>query len=93
MYVLTDYIGTLAAITTTIASIPQVYQIYKTNITEGLSLMYFIFLSSGIFLWLIYGIMIENNQIIYANLGTFLLLSYIVFKVYKNKKLLKNHFK
>ena len=66
-------IGFIAATCTTISFLPQVLQVIKTKDTKGLSLsMYFTF-TIGIFLWLIYGIMIANFPIIIANIITLIL--------------------
>ncbi len=60
-------IGLVAATCTTIAFFPQILQVYRTKQTRDLSLPTFIFLTTGIFLWLIYGILLESLPIILAN--------------------------
>lgn len=71
-------IGFLAAIFTTIAFVPQAYQVYKTRKTQDLSLGMFLLFTLGVFLWLIYGILLGAFPIIVANLITFLLALYIL---------------
>jgi MtN3 and saliva related transmembrane protein len=75
---LTDLIGTFAAIATTIAFLPQVLHTLKTRDTKGISgSMYSVF-TVGVFLWLIYGILIMSWPIIVANTLTFLLAATIL---------------
>ena len=64
------WIGMAAACCTTIAFIPQVVQILRTGNVDGISLgMYSIF-TTGIALWLVYGILLEDLPIVAANLIT-----------------------
>ena len=65
-------IGLVAAICTTTAFFPQILQVYRTKQTRDLSLPTFIFLTTGIFLWIIYGILLESLPIILANSITFI---------------------
>ncbi|MEA3560980.1 MAG: SemiSWEET transporter [Candidatus Omnitrophota bacterium] len=60
-------IGLFAGILCTIAFLPQVIRIFKTKHTRDLSLATFLILSLGVFLWLIYGILIKQLPIILAN--------------------------
>lgn len=75
-----ELVGYLAACLTTLAFVPQAYKIYKTNQTKDLSLSLFLIFSSGVFLWFIYGIMIDNYPVIIANLITLFLSLYILYK-------------
>jgi len=50
-----ELIGLLAALLTTSAFIPQVYQVWKTKSTKGLSLSTLIIFQTGTLLWFIYG--------------------------------------
>ena len=68
-----EYIGFLAAILTTVAYLPQVIKTWKTKSAGDLSLGLFLILTSGVFCWLVYGILIQNWPILIANLITFLL--------------------
>ena len=66
-------IGTLAGICTTLAFVPQVWQVYKSRSAKDISLgMYAIFIS-GVLMWLVYGVMIQAMPIIIANSVTLLL--------------------
>ncbi|MGZ8271458.1 MAG: SemiSWEET transporter [Methylophilus sp.] len=63
----TDYIGSVAAACTTIAFVPQAIQSYKTRDLSGISLpMYFIF-TTGVAMWLFYGLLKVDWPIIIAN--------------------------
>ena len=71
-------IGLIAATCTTISFFPQILQVYRTKQTRDLSLLTFIALTVGIFLWLIYGLLIKSLPIILANAITFIGCLYIV---------------
>ena len=71
-------IGLVAATCTTIAFFPQILQVYRTKQTRDLSLPTFILLTTGIFLWLIYGILLGNLPIILANSITLIGCLYIL---------------
>ncbi|MFH1380977.1 MAG: SemiSWEET transporter [Candidatus Omnitrophota bacterium] len=77
----TDYItivGLIAAICTTIAFFPQIIMVYRTKQTRDLSLPTFLLLTTGIFLWLLYGILLGNFPIILANAITLIGCLYIL---------------
>jgi len=75
-------IGFIAATITTIAFIPQIIQIWKTKSTKDISLKMYAILCTGVFLWLIYGIMILSWPIIVANAVVLSLsLIIIIFKI------------
>ena len=77
-----EIVGFAAGILTTIAFLPQVIKIWKTKSTKDISLGMFITFTTGIFLWLIYGILINSTPIILANIVTFILsLTILVFKI------------
>ena len=78
-------IGMLAAACTTIALFPQVYKIYRTRKTRDLSLPMYVIFTTGILLWLIYGIMINNLPIIFANAITIVSCVYILAMMVKNR--------
>jgi len=71
------YIGLLAATLTTIAFLPQVIKTWKTRKTEDISLITFSILFIGVFLWLVYGLIIKDLPLIVAN-GTTLILVFII---------------
>lgn len=62
-----NWIGTLAGTFTTIAFIPQVLMTWKTRSAGDISLLMFLFFTSGVLLWFIYGILLHAFPIIVAN--------------------------
>jgi MtN3 and saliva related transmembrane protein len=60
-------IGILAGICTTSAAVPQVIKIIRTRHTADISLIMYVLLSTGIFLWFLYGILLGDMPIIVAN--------------------------
>lgn len=66
-------LGYVAGTLTTVAFLPQVIQTWKTKSTKDISLGMFISFCTGVFLWLIYGFLIESSPVIVTNLATFLL--------------------
>lgn len=63
----TDLIGSAAAVLTTTAFIPQVWQIMRTRHTLDISLGMYIVFTSGVAFWLAYGILLGSWPIIIAN--------------------------
>ncbi len=76
-------IAYIAAALTTIAFLPQVIRVYKTKSTEDISLLMFCLFTTGIFLWLLYGIFLKDFPIIIANTITLLLSAYILYNKIK----------
>lgn len=62
-----NWVGTLAGIFTTIAFVPQVTKTWKTKSAGDISLLMFLLFSSGVLLWLVYGILLHAMPIIVAN--------------------------
>ncbi|MBW2301993.1 MAG: SemiSWEET transporter [Deltaproteobacteria bacterium] len=71
-------IGLAAGILCTLSFLPQVVKIFRTKQTKDLSLITFSMLSMGVFLWLIYGILIKEFPVIAANSVTLILALLIV---------------
>lgn len=67
------FIGLLAAFCTTIAFLPQVIKTWRTRSTKDISLAMFLVFTTGIFLWLVYGVMLRDVPLIAANGITFVL--------------------
>ena len=72
-------IGFIAAICTSVAFVPQALKIYKSKTARDISLPMWLIFSFGVFLWLIYGILILSLPIIIANVVTLLLSLFILF--------------
>lgn len=78
-------IGLVAATCTTISFLPQAIQIIKTKNTKDLSLAMYLLFTVGVFLWLVYGVMISDAPVIIANAITFLFTSTILMMKIKYK--------
>jgi MtN3 and saliva related transmembrane protein len=75
-------IGLAAAACTTIAFIPQVIKTWRTRSTHDISLGMFLLLTTGITLWLIYGLVLSDFPLIAANGVTLCLAGLVlVFKI------------
>lgn len=62
-----NLIGIFAGTFTTIAFIPQVLKTLKTHSAGDISLLMFLLFSSGVLLWMIYGLLLHAYPIIVAN--------------------------
>lgn len=66
-------LGLIAGALTTIAFIPQIAKAWRSKSTGDLSWGMVTTFSTGVFLWLIYGIWIDSLPVILANAVTLLL--------------------
>ena len=86
---LTQIIGLIAAFCTTVAFVPQVLKLWRTKSAEDLSLSMFVIFSTGVGLWLVYGLLISDIPIILANTITLMLCLVILIlrqKYHREKK-------
>lgn len=60
-------IGLVAAAFTSISLFPQLLKVWKTRSTRDISLGMFSLFCSGVFLWFVYGVLLQNLPIIIAN--------------------------
>ncbi|NTV46589.1 MAG: SemiSWEET transporter [Chlorobiales bacterium] len=67
------YLGMVAAACTTFSFLPQALKTIKTRNTKDLSLGMYAVLTIGIFLWLVYGLIIWDIPVIAANTVTLFL--------------------
>lgn len=75
---LTDVIGTVAAILTTISFLPQALHTFRTKDVRGISLgMYSVF-TLGVATWLVYGLLLGAWPVVIANVVTLALASAIL---------------
>lgn len=75
-------IGLLAGTLTTIAFIPQLQQTWRSRSAQDVSLGMLLTFTAGVFLWLIYGLLLGALPIILANLVTLVLtLAILILKV------------
>ena len=71
---LIDFIGTVAAVCTTVAFIPQIVKIRRQGGRDLSYPMLFLYLT-GIVLWLVYGLLIHAAAVIWANAATSFLIA------------------
>jgi len=71
-------IGSIAAVCTTLAFVPQVVQSWRTRDLSGISLPMYTIFTLGVLLWLIYGILIQDWPVIIANAITAMLASVVL---------------
>ncbi len=75
-------LGFAAGALTTLAFLPQVIKTWRSRHTRDISLGMFTIFSSGVFLWLLYGIQVGAMPIILANSVTLVLaLTILIFKI------------
>lgn len=75
---MTDMIGLVAAMLTTISFLPQTLMVLRTGRTEGISLCMYALFTTGVASWLIYGLMVESLPVILANAVTLALAATIL---------------
>lgn len=73
-----DLIGYCAAFLTTISFVPQAWHTFQTRDVRGISLAMYSCFTLGIFLWLVYGLVLEAWPVVFANAITLLLASAIL---------------
>lgn len=81
-----EIIGYIAAFLTTGSFLPQVIHTIKTRDTSGISLGMYSMFVSGIALWLVYTIFLENLTMIIANAITLFLASIVLSIKIKNSR-------
>ena len=77
-FALETWIGTIAAILTTVSFVPQALKVIRTRNTTGISLWMYVLFTVGVGLWLVYGIIINSFPVCLANGITFMLASAIL---------------
>ena len=92
MLTIETLVGFVAAFCTTVSYIPQVKKCWQTRSTGDLSLKMLLILSTGIGLWVAYGILKGDMVIIIANSVSLLMLAnLLVFKVRGNLDARRQH--
>ena len=78
----TTIIGLIAAVCTTCSFLPQVIKILRSKRTRDVSLWMYSILTTGLFLWLVYGFILNDVPLIAANSVSFTLsLCVLVLKI------------
>lgn len=80
---LVTILGLIAATCTTISFLPQAIKTIRTRQVAGLSLVMYIVITTGTFLWLVYGVLIKDIPLVLANGITFVLTFIILFLIIK----------
>ena len=80
---LPEMVGLAAAFCTTAAFVPQVWKSHSTKRTNDLSWGLLALSSTGVSLWLLYGLSISNLPLIAANVATLALLLTLVYLKHK----------
>ncbi len=79
-------LGYIAAFLTTAAFFPQTIKTIRTRDTKSISLAMYVMFTSGIALWLMYGLLVESMPLIFANSVTFVLaLTILILKLREPK--------
>jgi MtN3 and saliva related transmembrane protein len=73
-----EFIGSIAAVITTLAWLPQIFKILRERRAGDISLVTNAALASGVFLWIVYGLAIGSLPVILANSVTLLFILGIV---------------
>ncbi len=73
-----DFLGYLAATLTTASFVPQALHTWRTRATAGISLGMYAIFTSGVALWLVYGVLIASWPLIVANAITLSLALFIL---------------
>jgi MtN3 and saliva related transmembrane protein len=66
----TGWVGSLAALLTTAAFVPQAWLTFRTRDVSGISLAMYATFTVGVALWLVYGVLIGAWPVIAANAVT-----------------------
>lgn len=78
MFIDTDHLGFLAATLTTISFVPQAWLVWRRRSAAGISAGMYCIFTTGIALWLLYGIRIGSFPVIVANAITLVLAASIL---------------
>ncbi len=62
-----DMLGYVAAVLTTVAFVPQAVKTARSRDTSGISLGMYVIFTTGVALWLVYGLALSALPIILAN--------------------------
>jgi MtN3 and saliva related transmembrane protein len=75
-------IGILAGILTTLSFLPQVLKVWSNKSAKDISLGWLLTFSTGVLLWIFYGLHIGSFPVLISNIATVLLvLLILIFKI------------
>lgn len=75
-----EFVGSLAAVLTTVSFVPQAIRVVRTGDTAAISLAMYLLFAAGVALWGVYGLLIASRPIIAANAITLALALIILFQ-------------
>ena len=81
---ITSYIGLVAGFLTMAAGLPQVHDVYETDKTDGINIMFALTYAVGLYLWTYYGYRLDLPAIYIFNFIGAVCWTYITYKVIKN---------
>lgn len=73
-----EFVGYIAAFCTSMSFLPQAIKVIRTQDTESLSLLMYSVFTFGVFMWLLYGLILMDWPMILANILTFTLAATIL---------------
>ena len=84
--IIIDILGYVSATFTTIAFLPQIIKTIRTKSAKDVSMGMFVFFTTGVFLWIIYGVLTNTMPVLIANSVIFCLsLIQIILKIKYDK--------
>ena len=75
---MTELIGLVAALLTTVSFLPQAILTCRTGNTDGISLSMYLLFTTGVAGWLVYGVLVASVPVIAANAITLMIASVIL---------------
>ena len=84
--IIIDFLGYIAATITTIAFLPQIIKTVKSKSAKDVSMGMFVLFTTGVFLWIVYGVLTTAYPVLIANTVIFCLaLTQIILKIKYDK--------
>ena len=82
-----QWIGISAGVLTAVSMLPQLIKVIREKYVEGLSVLMLLVLTSGLVLWIVYGVMRDDAPLIYTNSFSVLVnFTLLVFRIKYSKK-------
>ena len=75
---LETWVGSVAAVLTTVSFAPQAFKVIRSRDTAAISLPMYVLFTLGVGLWFVYGVLIHSAPVCLANGVTLLLASAIL---------------
>jgi MtN3 and saliva related transmembrane protein len=86
-----ELLGYVAATLTTASFVPQALHTFRTRNTEGISLAMYSLFTTGIALWVVYGVAIDSAPMILANVITLVLAATILALALRSRGATRRH--